>query len=241
LPDLIAEIRLTADRFRDRVNDLHDDYTHTRQLWQAQLIRAGVGGGVDRVFNPITRNVIATGAELSARARSAQARLRIRAFKDLTAEFELFLDEFLRIWLSHHTDLIAGKGVTVEMILASQDLAALQAASVSAAVEATISDKLKGRPDSWLRYLRDILGAAIAAADAGAFVELKARRDVLEHHSGIVDASYPTKCGPHAKYQQGARVDIVEADIDEVHAVVLRLIDVTAAAAVAKLTPPPSS
>jgi hypothetical protein len=43
---------------------------------------------------------------------------------------------------------------------------------------------------------------------------MKARRDVLEHHGGIVDASYEDKAGGAAKLRPGDKIDLVEQDVD---------------------------
>lgn len=240
-PPWIADIYALSKRFRDKVNDLHDDFLHTRMLWQAQLVEAARGGTVLQVHNPITKNIVSTGAELAARARTSQSRSRARCFKDLTTQFELFVDELLRLWLTTHTSLISARALTVATILAGTNLADLQAAAIAEAVEATILDKLKGKPEGWLRYLKENLGCVYRPGDEASFLEMKARRDVLEHHSGIVEDTYLKKAQHAARYKAGDEIDVRDRDVDDTHGLIVRMIEATANSAVAKAAAPASS
>jgi hypothetical protein len=141
----------------------------------------------------------------------------------------------LRLWLTDQTSLISGKALTIATILAAPSLTDLRNAAIAGAVEVTILAKLQGKPESWFQYLKENLGAAHGPGDEASFVEMKARRDVLEHHDGIVEATYLRKSQASARYRVGDAVDVQDSDVDDTHAFVLRLIDATVVSAVAKL------
>lgn len=77
------------------------------------------------------------------------------------------------------------------------------------------------------------LGAQINASDESSFVEMKARRDVLEHNSGIIEATYQEKSKAAAKYKLGEQLRLTDGDVNEAYELVQRLINKTTADAIA--------
>jgi hypothetical protein len=237
MAELPTEISALEHRFQARLDDLHDDFVYTRMLWQTQLVSAASGAVPIRVHNPLTGNVASTGADLAARARSSQARLRVRCFKDLTAQFELFVDELLRLWLTDKPALLSARGSTVGAVLSGTDLAKVQAAVIAEAVESTILDKLKGKPDGWIRYLSTNLSVKLKVGDTALFIEMKARRDASEYHNGNVDYTYLKNSGSSARYNLADVIDVIDVsndDVDEAYTLIHRMIASSATDATAK-------
>jgi hypothetical protein len=237
VPDLTADIRVLADAYLRKLDELHDDYVYTRRLWRSLQVQVLRHGRKLSIENPVTRSKV-DGMQLAAKARDAVARLRNRTFKDLVAQFELFVAELLRAWLATYPDLLSKKAINVATLLASQNLAQVQAAAVREAVESTIMDKMYGRPEKWFNYLKEVLDVRFAAADEASFVEMKARRDVLEHNGGIVEAAYLEKAKAAARHRLGDRIQLADPDVDETLRVTSQLISQVAVSAITKLKSP---
>jgi hypothetical protein len=223
MPDLSIRISELKNRALGRLSDLHDDYFHTNQLWIKRLDDQR-RGAVFTATNAKTGIMTTNPTEWLGQARASQQRLRIRTFKDLSSHCELFLDQLLRAWLSAFPDIVNGKTVTLETVRSSNDLAAVQKAAIEQAVESKLLDLLKGRPAGWFTFLNTHLETRVDPADASAFSERKAARDVLEHHNGVVDASYAVKAGSAAVFQTGDFFDPDDRTIDGLYDLVKRLI-----------------
>jgi hypothetical protein len=106
------------------------------------------------------------------------------------------------------------------------------------AIESSIAEKKYGRPDKWFNYLKKNIGTHFVAADESSFIEMKARRDVLEHNNGIAEATYREKAKVRSRYQVGDQVHITSTDVDDAYQLAMRLIfELTASAIAASRTP----
>jgi hypothetical protein len=229
MPDLAETIGALADRSTTALLDLHDDYVCTRMSWSDMLVRVARYGENPTIVNPITGSSV-DGVVLAFKARTSIQRLRIRVYKDLISQFEIFIGELIRVWLTGNPQSLQGRSITVETILSSKDLAALKAAAIEEAVAAVISDKLFGRPEKWFNYLKSVVGAKVGAFanDQLSFSEFKARRDALEHHDGKIESAYLEKAKAAARYKLGDMVEISEANVDEAYELIRSLVLSTA-------------
>jgi hypothetical protein len=212
MADVAPEIQSLRERYCPRLVDLHDDYVNKRMLWESLRVRVIRYNENPVVVNPITGQKM-EGSDLARRAPASLQRLTERSFKDVVSQFELFLSELVRVWLIDKPQLISEKALNLGTLLGSRSLQEAQAAAISEAVESTIADKMYGRPEKWLKYVRTNLGLDFSAASQAEFLEMKARRDVLEHHNGIVDASYQDKAREARKFQVGEKIELIEQDV----------------------------
>jgi hypothetical protein len=221
--DLSTELFIARDRAVARLSELHDDYFHTNQLWLKLLAdqRHGQSFEADNVKTGV---ITASQSEWVGRARASQQRLRIRTFKDLTNQFEMFLGDLLRIWLTQYPESVQAKSITLATLLSASDLATAKKLATEEAVEATILKILLGKPSNWFAYLKSNLGSKLPASDSSAFIERKAVRDALEHHDGEIDASYIEKAGAAIVFKVGDLVVPDDAAIDQLYDLVVRLI-----------------
>jgi hypothetical protein len=227
---LALGIQTLRDNYVRTLNELHDDYVHTRMLWQILHVWVQRYGENLTIENPITKSRV-NGVELAGRARPSMQRLTNRTFKDIVAQLELFVAELLRQWLLNNTDLIAAKALNVGTLLESKSLADVQDAAVKEAVESTIVDKMFGKPEKWFSYLKNQLHIRFNGRGEASFCEMKARRDVLEHNNGIVNPVYIEKARVAARYKVGDDVQLENQDVDEAYQVTSQFIhDITASA-----------
>jgi hypothetical protein len=209
LGDIVPGIREASERAIATATQLHDDYVQTGRLWQEVLQRGRYGLPPLRVLNSKTGNMIAGSKQWAEAARLSQLRIRIRTFKDLAIQVELFIAALLKLWLTRFPAIVEEKSITLAAILESGDLAELKQQAISQAVDAAILGRMMGKPSKWFSYLKQHLGSTLSEGDAAVFIEQKASSDVLEHHEGVVDASYLEKSGAAAKYAVG---DLIEPD-----------------------------
>jgi hypothetical protein len=229
---LKAIIQGFRDDFFRKLEDLHDDHVHTRMLWRSIQARVLRHGAKLRVQNPVTNHFV-DGPQLAGKARGSVQRLKHRTFKDIVAQFELFATAILRVWLPVHHEFLTEKALTLATLLASKSLSEAQQAAIREAVEDTIADKMYGRPEKWFSYLRRVFGIRFDAADESSFIEMKARRDELEHHAGIVEATYAEKAKAAARYNVGDQIQLSDGDVDEAYQLVRKLTDELAGFAIA--------
>ena len=145
MPDLAAAIaRLRVDRLQ-KLNDLHDDYDHTRKLWKMLWVRVRRYKHGVTFHNELTGTRV-TGEQLAAGTGAALRRLNEQTFKDIIAQFELFATDLLRLWLTEHVKLVKGKALDIQTLFASTSLHDTQQAALEEAVESTILKKSYSRP-----------------------------------------------------------------------------------------------
>jgi hypothetical protein len=219
-PDIIA-VRQTAV---GRLAELHDDFRRTELLWQEVLVRHRYGIPSLSFQNVKTGGKTATPGEWTQSARQSLQRLRIRTFKEISNELELFLGNLLRVWLRRFPGIVDAKSIPLSEILLSNDLTDIQSRATREAVESTILGKLKEKPLNWFTYVREHCGFAFSRGEVERFVERKAARDVLEHHDGQVDPSYVQKAATAAVYKAGDLVEPTDSDLDDLYDLTLKLI-----------------
>jgi hypothetical protein len=234
MPDLPPAIQNLRDSYETTLRELHDDYVHTRMVWQFLRVRVLRYGNNPTVTNPTT-NTVVNGVQLAERAPASVERLTNRTFKDFVGQLEIFVGDLLRLWLQSHTNMIIAKALTVSTLLASKSLQDAQQAAIDEAVESTVLERMYGRPEKWFNYLRTIFNARFDQADETAFIEMKARRDTLEHNKGIVDATYADKAKGEIRYHAGETIQLSDQDIDECYRLMLRLVQVASQMALAAI------
>lgn len=217
------DIHSIGDRAIRRLDELHDDHFRTSWLWQAQLTRLRYEEPPS-VNNVKTGNIVAASSEWEAIARSSRRRLRIRSYKDLVGQLELWVAELMRIWLTAFPQIADGRSITLATILSSSDWAVTRQLAIEEAINAAILDKLKGKPVGWFAFLKTHMAIQPDANDIKLFYERKAARDVLEHHDGIVDPGYVDKAGSAARFAVGELFDPNDTEVDEVYDLIKRLI-----------------
>jgi hypothetical protein len=134
--------------------------------------------------------------------------------------------------LAANPSLFEEKALNVKTLLGCQSLQEAKAAAIAEAIDSSIAERMYGKPEKWFNYLRRNLEAQFVPAEESSFIEMKARRDVLEHHGGLVGAVYLEKARTGAKYGIGDRVEITTPDIDEANAVAHHLMTSVAASAI---------
>jgi hypothetical protein len=224
MADLSAEIHAARDRAIRKVEELHDDYVRTNQLWLELLVRERYGEKPPTFHNVKTGSAVSVWTEWLSLSRESRRRLRIRTFKDLCAQVELFVADLLRAWLTEFPAAVTAKSITLGEVLAGNDLPDLKSRAIVEAVEGTILDKLKAKPAAWFGYLRTHLGCRRTTGEIEHFAERKAARDVLEHHDGVVDDGYVEKAGNAAVFTLGDHFEPDDAAIDSLYDFVRSLI-----------------
>jgi hypothetical protein len=227
---LVMEIRQLAAEYQARLEILHDDSVHTRMLWAELLVAVMRNKRQLRVHNAKTGSVL-TGLEMANTARNSINRLGVLAFKDMIGHFELFLNKALHLWLSANPSSLAKKALNVQTILACKTLEEAKSTAIAEAVESKITDAMHGKPEVWFKWMEELLDTRFASQQRETFIEMKARRDVLEHSGGVVTGIYLKKVQSAARYVENDRVEISRPDVDETFDVVHDLISKVADAA----------
>jgi hypothetical protein len=208
MPDLKPQITTLRDDSLRKLNELHDEYDHSRKLWRMLQVRVERYGEEISFHNRVT-GTHSTGTELAAGAGASIRRLNERTFKDIVGQFELFFADLLQLWLIAHPELVEEKALDVGTLLRSTSLADAQRAAVEEAAASTVLKKAYAKPADWIRYINRLFSArVVAATDGEAFAEMKATRDVLEHARGIANATYREKAGAAARCAIGDRVEV---------------------------------
>src|SRR5437870_5099022 len=126
MSDLVAEIRAVRDRATRKLDELHDDYVRTDQMWLALLVRERYGEKPPTFQNLKTGSIVSAWPEWITASRESRRRLRIRTFKDLSAQLEVFVADLLRAWLTEIPAAVTAKSITLDEILVGTDLADLK-------------------------------------------------------------------------------------------------------------------
>ena len=230
---LAADITSLRDDRLHKLNDLHDDYDHTRKLRRMQQVAVERYAESQTFHNRITGTRM-TGNELAALTGASLRRLNEQTFKEIIGQFELFATDLLRLWLTEHIDLVEDKALDIATLFHSSSLEAVRQRALREAVESTVLKKAYSTPEKWFRYIHEILGANIvSAADINGFAEMKATRDLLEHADGIVNSVYLERAGGLARSPAGVRISVDNVYHTNAFNLVRRLIEDTANAAIA--------
>ena len=236
---LCDDLERLRDAMLGELNDLHDDYVHTRTLWRLLQVRLSRARSEAVFRNPMTGSELGQ-AEMTGRAASSLRRLNERTFKEMLALFERFAIGAMRLWLADRPTLIERKAVDVATLLRSQSLEEARRAAIAEAIDSTLRDKTYGTPRKLVGYFDKLIGSRpVSPGDLARLVEMKATRDILEHAGGVVTQEYVTKSGRRARFGSGDLVEVSEAYHAEAFHLVRQLIESYSAAATkaAGLTP----
>jgi hypothetical protein len=108
--------------------------------------------------------------------------------------------------------------------------------------ERVVRDLAYKRPDEWFRFLDRRVGLRCPdQARRAALIEMKAARDVLEHHRGVVGREYVDKAGAAARFAEGDLVQIEEPYLLDRFGLLRAVIEEMTAAALEKASGPPAA
>lgn len=208
MADLANEISDLRDNSLSILNELHDDYIHTKKLWRTVQIRVARYGESFSFHNQVTGRRYDAIA-LAARAGGSIRRLNERTFKDIVGQFELFFVELLKLWLVSHPDLLEEKALDVGTLLKAVSLSDAQTSAIEEAAASTVLKKAYAKPADWMRYINRIFKTTVISdSDSRMFSEIKATRDLLEHARGIVNTTYLEKASVLARGVLGDPIEI---------------------------------
>jgi hypothetical protein len=200
------DIRDLGARSRAALDALHDYYTHTKNAWRVVQLYANEGHKFT-VRNRTTGSVL-NEQDLLGRAQGyITGQLASGTFKESFAIFEEFFFGLLRLWLSSYPGSLSDLEVTFARVL--------KAGSLDALTQELIGERLNRRQyqgvKDWFKYLNAQMALGVPTADQiNRIAELKASRDILEHHQAVVNSEYRRKAGSLARFNVGDRLEIPE-------------------------------
>jgi hypothetical protein len=200
------DIRDLASRSRAALDSLHDYYTHTKNAWRIVRLYAREHGFT--IHNRTTGTVLNEKVLLDRAQGYVSGQLATGTFKESFAIFEEFLFGLLRLWLTTYPGSLSDLQVTFGRIL--------KVGTVSALTQDLIGERLNRRQyqgvKDWFKYLNAQMALGVPSADQiDRIAELKASRDILEHHQGIVTNEYRRKSGRLARFNAGQQLEIPES------------------------------
>ena len=235
-----------ADRIRDELFRASDYYNHTRVVWR--LAERVVGSDHPTVINNVDTGSVTQGHELAGLAQGyLTGYLAESVLQQYVALFEDYVFGLIGLWLEAHPKGIVGLGDDADDAkLRSADkfipLAFVtdnpDRESILRAVIAQELDRLKyRRPAAWFQYLEGRAKLGVPTADQiEQLAEVKACRDVLVHNRGVANATYRNKAGAKARAAEGVRLEVTDPYLRDSWSLILKVVQETSAAALAKLT-----
>jgi len=183
LPDDIAALR---DRVLADLNAAHDYDTDTKSAWD--IVRQVIAAGHTLSIRNMTTGTLTTQADLAGKARGYVAeQLAEATFQRFISTFEIFLLDFLRLWLAAYPQSLGGKKLDFQEVLDAQDKDAI----ALLVIDKELADVLHGPPAAWFKYVEDRVKLRCPGQnEIQQFAEAKASRDVLEHNRGVVNKTY---------------------------------------------------
>jgi hypothetical protein len=247
---LSDEIRALADRNLGRLNEARNFYVHTLQAWRLAQEIASEG-------QPVGMVDMNSGLELPVQDLEARAQRYVTVyipesvFKNLSGLLEDWVLGLVRLWLTAHpedldTEFNKSTGRTrkkkqeeiqipLSRVLALPDRDAI----LRVEIERIVRDLTYERPDRWFRYLDRRLGLGCPdETQRGAFCEMKAARDVLEHNRGVINRDYLNKAGAAALYALGDIIQVEEPYLLRCFELLRVVIEAMADAAIRKSSGP---
>jgi hypothetical protein len=201
---LEEDIRHLAARSLAALDALHDYYTHTQAAWRIVALYTNEGRRFT-VRDKITGSA-ANEQDLLTLARAyISGQLATGTFKDAFAVFEEFFFGLLRLWLTAYPGSLADLEIKFARVLKAGNLDTL--------IQELIGERLNRRQYTgvrdWFKYLNTQMALGVPSPDQiDRIAELKAARDILEHHQGIVNEDYRRKAGARARFNVGDRLAI---------------------------------
>lgn len=228
LAETIARLRDASVRSLD---DTHDFYAHTRELWRLAQIESKHGRQF--TLKNFATGSIVTQQDLPNLARKYVTRYMASAtLQQLVALFEDFLFAFLMEYYSTFPRSLARKELTLAVVLEHSSMESI----VWTVAERHLRDLAYQGLDEWFAAVEKI--AAIGYPDAATIERLKeakASRDVVVHNRSIVNKLYIMKSGKAARFEPGDSLKISAAYLRETHSLIRNTLNDMAKAAITKL------
>ncbi len=228
--DLADEMQALANRTLSALDESHDYYTYTKRVWR--LLQQIVREGRRFTFRNLTTGTRVDEQVLLGRAqRYVTDYLTSFTFQHFVSLFEDFFFGLLRSWLAAYPGSLSRKQVEMSAILEAPDKAAI----VLTVVDKEVNELKYKRVANWFNRLEELANLGCPTAEEIEKVaEIKASRDILVHNNGVVNATYITKAGRLARYQEGEKLEIPEQYHRESWETIKTMVQEVSSAAVAK-------
>lgn len=212
----------------------HDHYVHSKAVWK--FLRTMVAEGHRfRVRSLDTETAVTAEQLIALEKRHVNVYLSEAALQRYVSLLEDYVFGLLRLWLLAHPRGPPNKErkqVGLSTILDAPDRDAI----ILAVIDRELDELKYGRPAAWFRYLEDRVRLGCPSAEQiERLAEIKASRDVLIHHRGVVNATYLDKAGSRARAAIGERLEVPEPYLREswnlIRAIVREVADAAASKA----------
>ena len=227
---LADDIQALTSRTLSTLEASHDYYTYTKRVWR--LLQQIVKEGRKFTFRNLT-----TGTRVDEQVLLGRAQLYVTdylissTFQAFVSLFEDFFFELLRFWLAAYPASLSKKQVEVSAVLQAPDKSAI----VLRVVDKELNELKYERLADWFAYLERLTKLGCPTDDEiEKLAEIKASRDILVHNNGITNATYVSKAGTWARYQDGEKLEIPEQYHRATWETINKVVRDVAAAAVAK-------
>ncbi len=227
---LADDIQALTSRTLSTLEASHDYYTYTKRVWR--LLQQIVKEGRKFTFRNLT-----TGTRVDEQVLLGRAQLYVTdylissTFQAFVSLFEDFFFELLRFWLAAYPASLSKKQVEVGAVLQAPDKSAI----VLRVVDKELNELKYERLADWFAYLERLTKLGCPTDDEiEKLAEIKASRDILVHNNGITNATYVSKAGTWARYQDGEKLEIPEQYHRATWETINKVVRDVAAAAVAK-------
>jgi hypothetical protein len=210
---LAVEVQRIRDHTLAALVATHNYYDDTRRAWD--YVKQSITGGYHFAYTNATTGTVTTQLDLLGRINLyATKRIAEATFGEFVSIFERFLGDFVRVWLrAYPQNLLATEPVPVDVILEANDKSAI----TEYLIDRAIIGLLYRKPVDWFAFVEKRLKLGCPTADEIARVaEAKATRDVVVHNNGVINETYLTKSGSHARYKLGEFIDLPDQYHNEI-------------------------
>lgn len=184
----------------------HNYYAHTAFAWRLvqKMVRQGQKFSIR---NQVTGDKV-NESELTALAQDYSTGYLVSAtFQQFVSLFERFVFDFLRAWLAKYPASLARSELQFQAVLDATDKNEI----VGMVVQREVGRLAYKRVADWFEYLERIARLGTPTPDQiQRLAEIKASRDILVHHNGIVNAIYVRKSAAAARFADGDILEIPE-------------------------------
>ncbi len=201
---LSADIRELADQTILALDVAHDYYTLTKRAWG--LIRQVATEGRNFTFVSLQTGTRVDQRTILERSRRYVAEnLASATFQSFVSIFEDFFFDLLRLWLVAYPESLSKKQLEFGIVVTAPDLATV----ILAVVDRELNEVKYGRVGDWFAYLERLAKLGVPTAqEIDRIAEIKATRDILVHNKGVVNSTYLSKAGKHARFEVGQKLEI---------------------------------
>jgi hypothetical protein len=226
----IAELR---DDALASLETTHDYFRYTEAAWL--LAKHLIDKGQRFKIRDRTRGLSVNESNLSAVPReSITGFLASATFQHFVSQFERFVFDLLRLWLTEYPGNLAGNQLKFRTVLDAVDREAI----VASVVQKEMHGLAYQRVADWFEYLEKLAKLGCPTRDEiERLAEIKASRDVLVHNNGIANAIYIDKSMGRARFTPGERLELPEDYHRESWELIRKVIDDVSTAAINKVGP----